>query len=123
MDTAVVPAGKNSHRDPWVSCLTELPGNLSNLLVCPRPKINFRSLALSPVIFLNSICRLLVVSLFSRTAAPGTKAIHLKQGKKTEAVWATTANDRTSLRTHHNGARSFQTLQSLNSRNYASYTN
>ena len=90
MDTRMIPAGKNSHRDPWVCCSLELSSNLSNLLVCACPKIYFGYLGLPPMILLSGIWRIFTVSLFSRTTAPRTVTRGLWQRKeKITNVWTT----------------------------------
>lgn len=89
VDTSVISAGKNSHRDPWVRCPPELSSNLSDLLVCACPKIYFWYLGFPPMVLLNGIWRLLTVSLFSRTAAPRTvtRLLFKKEKKKEKDNW------------------------------------
>lgn len=82
MDTSMIPAGKNSHWDPWVCCPPELFSNLSNLLVCTCPKIYFWYLGFPPMILLGGIWRILTISLFDRTAAPSTVTRGLQRKRK-----------------------------------------
>lgn len=76
VNTAVIPAGENRHRDTGIRCPLQLPANLGNLFVSSRSKKYFRNERLISICFL-----LCVTSIFTSFFSRGTGTLRARDGK------------------------------------------